>query len=183
MSQPFLGEIRMWAISFAPLGWAYCDGQPMPIMQNQALFSLVGTQFGGDGRTSFNLPDFRGRAPVGPSIIPTFYSPAIPQTGNTGGFEDVSITTATMATHHHIAYASTEDADKSGPGPDLNRILGDSVSGGSLFTPNGSPFGLVPMASESISPAGGGGIPHENMQPFQVVGFCIATAGLYPPRN
>ncbi len=174
MSTPFLGEIKIVAFSFPPKGWAYCNGALMQINQNQALFSLLGTKFGGDGRTTFALPDFRGRAPVnaGQYVV-----------GQRGGEEFHTLTMNEMPQHLHLLQASTTDANTTNirtPPPDLSpNILARNL--GNMYAPNIS-GGPVKMQLTTVANTGGGQA-HENRQPYLVLNFVIATTGLFPSRN
>lgn len=167
MSEPFLAEIRMVGFNFAPRGWAFCDGQILPINQNQSLYSLVGTTYGGDGRTSFALPDLRGRTPVHAS---TDYSQ-----GQKSGAETVSLTTAQVPSHTHTARAANVVATTTEP---LNALLAQSQD----FYRAPESVGATTMRSGTIANAGGGQA-HNNMQPFTTVNFCIALLGIFPSRN
>ncbi len=158
MSEPFLAEVRIVGFNFAPRGWAFCDGQILPISQNQSLYSLLGTTYGGDGRTSFALPDLRGRTPihVGSS------NGSIHLLGQKGGEET------------HTLRASSQQGDA----PVANdHVLADSPV--QLYT---SPGNLVALRSGTVANVGGGQA-HNNMQPTLVVNFCIALQGLFPSRN
>ena len=167
MSEPFLGQISVFGFNFAPRGWATCDGQLMPINQNQALFSLLGTTYGGDGVSTFALPDLRGRAGMHASPSHTL--------GQISGTESVALTTQQIPAHTHVANCS--DAAGAAPSPTGNVWARDSL-GNSEYSPTGG----VALASDAISPAGGGA-PHDNMAPFQVLNFCIALQGVFPSRN
>ena len=166
MSEPFLAEIRMVGFNFAPRGWAFCDGQILPINQNQSLYSLLGTTYGGDGRTSFGLPDLQGRTPI---HVSTSH-----REGQKGGAETVSLSTAEIPQHDHTAQASSAVADAPVA---AGHILADSPS--QLYA---DPGNLVELRSGTIANAGGGQA-HENMQPWLAVNFCIALRGLFPSRN
>lgn len=170
MSEPFLAEIRMVGFNFAPRGWAFCDGQILPINQNQSLYSLLGTTYGGDGRTSFALPDLRGRTPihVGSS------NGVNHQLGEKGGEETHTVSANEMPAHTHTAQASNSDADT--PIPE-NNLLGNVPSQAYR-----APADLAPMRSDTITNVGGSQA-HENMQPYLAVNFCIALLGLFPSRN
>lgn len=184
MYNPFMGSIAMTAFSWAPVDWAKCDGQSMQISQHGALFALLATKFGGNGRTSFNLPDLRGRVPIGTGP----YSE--PSTGFLfnfghgwkGGVEDITITTATMPSHTHSV--SCTDDNGTVPVP-TNNIFGAAVD------VSGTPSSVYAAASGSIvemnpasSPyAAGANQSHNNIQPSTVVNFVIALDGLFPPRN
>ena len=167
MSEPFIGEIRPFGFNFAPRGWAFCDGQLLPISQNTALFSILGTTYDGDGRTSFGLPDLRGRVPIhdGNDI----------RLGQKAGQEHVTLTSAGMASHHHSVNASSDAA------------AGNTLSGGVLAqsvdgTIYAGAANLAAMNSSDIKSTGGGGA-HENMQPYLTISYCIALQGLFPSRN
>ncbi len=170
MSEPFLAEVRIVGFNFAPRGWAFCDGQILPISQNQSLYSLLGTTYGGDGRTSFALPDLRGRTPihVGSS------NGSIHLLGQKGGEETHTLSAAEMPQHTHPAKASS--APGTIPVPAGN-VLADSVN--QVYV---DPANLVDMNSGELLNVGGGQA-HNNMQPTLVVNFCIALQGLFPSRN
>jgi microcystin-dependent protein len=167
MSEPFLAEIRMVGFNFAPRGWAFCDGQILPINQNQSLFSLLGTTYGGDGRTSFALPDLRGRTPV---HFGQGYA-----LGQKIGAETHTLTANEMPQHTHTLRASSLVADSAVP-------TGHALAAGT--TPEGyrRPEDLAAMRAGTISSAGASQA-HQNMQPFLAVHFCIALQGLFPSRN
>lgn len=168
MSEPFLAEIRLVGFNFAPRGWATCDGQILPIMQNQSLYSLLGTTYGGDGRTTFALPDLRGRVPI-------HFDSTNPQ-GQSGGEETHTLTAAEMPGHTHQLMASNDTADSAVPnGTALARSTATDPKWVSPATP-------VAMAPQTVG-ATGGGQGHENMQPFLALNFCIALNGLFPSRN
>ena len=170
MSEPFLAEIKIVGFNFAPRGWAFCDGQILPINQNQSLYSLLGTTYGGDGRTSFALPDLRGRTPihVGSSNGTNH------QLGQKSGTETHSLTVSEMPAHNHQARASNSDANT--PIPQGN------IPGNVLAQAYRAPADLSPMASDTIANTGVNQ-SHENMQPYLVLNFCIALQGLFPSRN
>lgn len=172
MSEPFLAEIRIVGFNFAPRGWALCDGQILPINQNQSLFSLLGTNYGGDGRTTFALPDLRSRVPihVGQADGGTLH-----QLGRKGGEETHTLSVTEMPQHMHTVQASSSGADTDTP---AGNIL--AASARMYRNPNGT--SLVPMHSNTFLNTGGGQA-HENMQPYIVVNFCIALQGLFPSRN
>ncbi len=169
MAEPFLGEISPVAFNFAPQGWALCNGQLLPINQNQALFSLLGTSFGGDGRTTFGLPNLQGRVIVSSS-------PNYPL-GGTGGVEAVTLNVTQIPSHSHAPVCSTGTGSAAVPsglvwaGSSSNETLYQTGSG-----PNGS------MAPGLIT-SSGNSQPHSNLQPFQVVNFIIALAGVFPSQN
>lgn len=170
MADPFIGEIRMFGGNFAPRGFAFCNGQLLPIAQNTALFSLLGTMYGGDGRTNFGLPDLQGRLPTHPKS-------GYPQ-GAKDGDGTVILTESQIASHSHTIRASPDVADLKPPAP--GRVLARS-SGGSAYQSNTS-ANLVPMHPSAIG-ATGGGQPHNNLQPYLVINFIIALTGLFPPRS
>jgi microcystin-dependent protein len=171
MSEPFLAEIRIFGFNFAPRGWALCDGQILPISQNQALFSLLGTIYGGDGRTTFALPDLRGRVPiqVGSNAGSNY------TLGQKGGEETYSLSNAEMPNHTHTAQGTSDMGDTPTPG---GKLLADSTPS-ELYQ---GASDLVPMHAGTIG-SQGANQGHENMQPFQVLNFCIALQGLFPSRN
>ncbi len=165
MTEPFIGEIQLFAFQFAPRGWAQCNGQLLPIMQNQALFSLLGTMYGGDGRTTFALPDLRGRVPL---HVDAAYSQ-----GQRGGEETHTLTVVELPAHTHTPLASS--AALSSPSP-ANAAWADMGTASYAASPN------TQMAANAIAPAGGSQ-PHENRSPFLTVGFCIALQGIFPSRS
>ena len=173
MSEPFLGQISIFGFTFAPRGFARCDGQTLPINQNQSLYSLLGTTYGGDGRTSFNLPDLRGRVPFhfgqGAGL------PSYPQ-GDSDGEETVVLTEAQLAAHTHPVTMTSETATALAPTP--TQVLATSTGNGLYHHASG----LIPMASAGVTNTGGGS-GRQNMMPFLTLNFCIAIQGLFPPRN
>lgn len=177
MSDPYLSEIRMFAFNFAPRGWAMCNGQYLPINENTALYSLLGTTFGGDGRTTFQLPDLRGRVPMQPG------SSNVPQAGIYGGRETVTLDVTQIPSHTHGVNATDTDADNSRPAPAM--VWSTAAPDGKVayaYPENSGDYKPVALHSASCS-ATGGGQPHSNMQPTLAINMCIATAGYYPPRN
>ncbi len=165
MAEPFLSEIRAFGFNFAPRGWAACDGQVLPINQNQSLYSLLGTTFGGDGRTSFALPDLRGRVPLHEGNGVTL--------GEEGGGETHSLAVAEMPSHTHTLGASSAAGTQ--PVPQGGRL----ANGGS--DSYGAATDLTSMGPAVMNAGAGQG--HENMQPYQVLNFCIALQGLFPSRS
>lgn len=163
MAEPFLSEIRIMSFAFAPRGWALCNGQLLPINQNQALFSLLGTTFGGDGRVNFALPDSRGRTPIHVGSGHTL--------GERGGEQAHTLSIAELPTHTHVASATTATGNI--PVPTAN-ILADSPS--QLYA---APTNLVSLQPGSIANTGGSQA-HLNMQPFLTLSFCIALQGIFP---
>lgn len=170
MAEPFLSEIRIFSFGFAPKGWAMCNGQLMPINQNQALFSLLGTTFGGDGRVNFGLPDLRGRVPIHVGNGHTL--------GERGGEQSHTLSIAEMATHTHVAQGNSATADLTDP---TGALLASPVAAvGPIYTPN--PANLVAMNPASVSNVGGSQA-HLNMQPFLTLTFGIALQGIFPSPN
>jgi microcystin-dependent protein len=172
MGDAFMGEIRMFGCYWAPKTWALCNGQFMPINQNQALFSLLGTMYGGNGQTTFALPDMRGR-------IPMHFGSAHSNTGEAGGAEAVTITAQTMPTHNHVINATTTQASATdGNLPDTTKRLAASIAD-SMYK---APSALVAMAPGTVSTVGGSQ-PHTNMMPYATINFCIALSGIFPSNN
>ncbi|MGR8935953.1 MAG: phage tail protein [Gammaproteobacteria bacterium] len=172
MSEPFVGEIRMFAGNFAPRGWAFCDGQLLAVSQNDALFSLLGTIYGGDGRTTFGLPDLRGRLPIhagdGPGLSPR-------PLGAKGGEESVTLTVNQLPSHEHPLQASQ------GPATDT-RPVGNAPAQAPAADVWSTRSPAVDMAADSISYIGGSR-SHTNLMPFLCVNFIIALFGIYPSRH
>lgn len=172
MSEPFVGEIRMFAGNFAPRGWAFCDGQLLAVSQNDALFSLLGTIYGGDGRTTFGLPDCRGRIPIHAGSGPGLSARRL---GAKGGAENETLTVNQLPSHGHSMQASTNFAVAS---LGTDKVLGQSAS--LLYLREGSPTSN--MSSKAISNVGGSR-SHTNLQPFLCINFIIALFGIYPSRH
>jgi microcystin-dependent protein len=168
MAEPFLSEIRIMSFAFAPKGWAQCNGQLLPINQNQPLFSLLGTTYGGDGRVNFALPDLRGRVPIHEGSGHTL--------GERGGEQAHTLTISEIPTHVHMANATSIPATTNNPAN--NMLLAQSTSS-QLY---GAPSNLTPMAANSIANVGGSQA-HLNMQPFLTLTFCIALQGIFPSQN
>ncbi|MFD2173436.1 phage tail protein [Rhodobacter lacus] len=171
MSEPFLGEIRMFAGNFAPREWAFCDGQLLPVAQYDALFSLLGSTYGGDGRTTFGLPDMRGRIPLHQGTGPGL---SLRRLGSKSGTETVTLTVNQLPSHDHNFIASTAEAEDVSP---QEGVLA-SVSG---FNPYNTAIQSVSMHPGSIENAGGSQ-SHTNMMPSFCVSFIIALFGIYPSR-
>lgn len=173
MSEPFIGEIRAFGFNFAPRGWATCDGQLLGISPNTALFSLLGTTYGGNGQTTFALPDLRGRVPIhagqGPGLSP--YTQ-----GQVGGTEAVTLGTGELPAHSHGVRAASQ-ANSIRP---LNAVLAPVASSG--FSTYASATDGTPMNPDMVAPTGGGQ-PHANVQPYLVLNYCIALEGIFPARN
>lgn len=169
----YLGEIRNFAFGRAPTNWAQCNGQLLPISQNQALFAIIGTIYGGDGRTTFALPDLRGRVMVGNNQASADYP-----MGTKGGAEQVTLTLASTPAHNHTFNARKEAGT-------LPAIAGNLVSSSGGAAPQAlyaQPGNAVPLNAGSLSTFGGGQ-PHSNLQPYLATNYCIATKGLFPPRS
>jgi microcystin-dependent protein len=166
MSEPFLGELKLASFDFAPKGWAQCDGQLLTINQNQALFSLLGTTYGGDGRTTFGLPDLKGRVPVhnGPGS----------QQGEVVGEEAHTVAIGEMPAHTHAVIASRTTADTPVP---INGVLGLANN---MYAPGDG--NLTTLSPQSVTTVGGGQ-PHENRMPYLVLNWIIALQGIFPSRN
>ena len=176
MSDPFIGEIRMFAGTFAPRNWAFCDGQVMSTNDNQALFSLLGTIYGGDGRTTYGLPDMRGRIPVHQGAGPGL---TLRRLGFKLGEERVTLTEDEIPSHTHAFMASTQVADNSV----LNgRVLGSQDDGDMPFILNPQPVNIQAMKSDSVA-SSGGNQSHSNMMPYLCLNFIIALQGDYPSRQ
>jgi microcystin-dependent protein len=173
MSEPFIAEIRIFAGNFAPRSWAFCNGQLLPVAQNTALFSLVGTTYGGDGRTTFGLPNLQGRAPMHPGRGPGLTDRRL---GQSSGVETVSVTEAQMASHSHTARGSENTAVASAPAN--NYVARGGGRGVNSYLNADTSVG----ASKELLPTGGGQ-PHNNMQPYLAMYFIIALQGEYPSRS
>lgn len=171
MSDPFVAEIRIVPFNFAPRGWAFCDGQLLPISQNTALFSLLGTSYGGNGTSNFALPDLRGRSPMFWGQGPGLSSRDI---GESGGQASVTLSPSQMPGHTHGLMAAAGDATAAAP--HASRAL--ATTSAAVYGPPTDP---VAMAGEAIASVGGAA--HENRQPFLTLYFVIALQGIYPPRS
>ena len=176
MSEPFIAEIRIFAGNFAPRGWAFCDGQLLPISQNTALFSLIGTTYGGDGRSTTALPDLQGRIPMHPGRGPGLTSRRL---GQRGGVENVSLTEAQMPSHNHALRASSAETNEDGQTSPASAVPGEPRA--FIYTTNTS-SDLFDMNTEVLEQTGGSQ-PLYNIQPFLVMNFIIALQGLYPSRG
>lgn len=167
MAEPFLGEIKIVSFNYAPQGWAFCNGQQLPINQNQALFSLLGTTYGGNGQTTFALPNLRGQVPIhtGNGHIQ----------GEAGGSSSVTISQQTMAQHMHFAQGTSNSSGNVA-------TPGNALLAASNVTVYGPAAGLVALDPSSVAPVGGNQ-PHNNMMPYLVLNFCIALVGIFPSRN
>ncbi|MDZ8106682.1 MAG: tail fiber protein [Nostoc sp. DedQUE12a] len=167
MSEPFLGEIKMTSFGYAPKGWALCNGQLLPINQNQALFSILGTTYGGNGTTNFALPDLRGRVPM------HFFDTDFPL-GQRGGEEQHTLSVSEIPAHTHTLFANPNTAINTEPG---GQVLATATDLTYTTNPNNSV-----MATQSVTTAGNSQ-PHENMQPSLVINFVIALQGIYPSQS
>ncbi len=179
MSDAYIGEIRLFPFDWAPEGWLPCDGRTLPIQSNQALASLLGSQYGGDGRTNFNLPDLRGRVPVSQGVNPKAANPVNYAVGSYGGLESVALTAAQVPPHTHGVNAVNAAATTGAVVTASNVLLAQPPAAHALYAPSGTT--TVALAADSVSQEGAGAA-HNNMQPSLVLNFCICTAGLYPPR-
>lgn len=173
MGDPFIGEIRIFPYTFAPSGWASCDGQLLPIKQYSALYAVIGITYGGDGKTNFALPNLKDRAAMnkgnGPGLTPRALAA-------TGGAETATLTALQMAAHNHSLAASQDPADQPVPGPTGTFAQSTNVS---AYQTGGS--NLTSMNAAAVTTQGGGAA-HNNMMPYLVVPFCIALQGIFPPR-
>lgn len=165
MAEPFLSEIRLFSFNFPPKGWAFCNGQLLPINQNQALFSLLGTTYGGNGQTTFALPDLRGRCAMHEGSGFTL--------GQAAGAESVTITQQTMPQHVHFLQGANKDGSLPVP---TNNLLGNFNNGYRAAT------NLIPLLAGTVTNVGGSQ-PHLNMSPYLVINFCIALQGIFPSQN
>jgi len=181
MSEFFIGQIMMAGFSFAPKYFGQCNGQLLPIAQNQALFSLLGTQYGGNGTTTFALPDLRSRTPIGyaSSVDPGWQPPAV-QIGQTGGVENVTLLQTNIPAHTHAMNASTSPGDNRIPATRVFATSTNSAAAANLYAPSSGT--AVVMNAQSVAPAGGNQ-PHPNLQPYTTINFCIALQGIFPSRN
>ena len=170
MSTPFIGEIRMFGGNFAPVGWAFCNGQLMSISQNDALFSLIGTTYGGDGQQTFGLPDLQGRIPVNQG---TGFS-----LGQTGGTETVTLTTQQIPSHTHPPQCKSTGGELGSP---QNAVWAASTANQTIYS-DAAPTPSLTMNSTTMA-NDGGNQPHDNMMPFLAVSFIIALEGIYPSQN
>lgn len=161
---PFLGEIRLFTMGFAPRGWMACEGQPMPVQQNQALFAVLGTLYGGDGITTFNLPDLRGRVPL--------HAGATYVQGKPGGEVSHTLLSSEMPMHNHVASAATSPVSATSPANATWGALAGAYAPSPSATLNAAAIGVA-----------GGNQPHANMQPYLALNLCIATSGIFPSHQ
>lgn len=173
MADPFVAEIRMFGFNFAPKGWAFCNGQLMPLSQNTALFSLLGTTYGGDGKSTFALPNLQGSAVMHPGQGPGL---SLHDLGETGGSTTVTLLESEIPSHTHALRASNDIGDVNTPG---NMSFARSA-GAAVYNTANAP--LTTMSPQVLTPAGGDQ-PHNNMQPYLTLLFCIALQGVFPPRT
>jgi microcystin-dependent protein len=173
MSDQFVAEIRIFPFNFPPTGWAFCNGQLMPISQNTALFSLLGTTYGGDGKATFALPDLQGSVPMQPGQGQGL---SLRDLGEMSGVESITLLQSEIPMHTHVLRASPEPGDNSVPSPNMALC----TSAGAFAYVGGSP-NLAPAAIQEL-PQAGGGLPHNNMQPYLTLNFCLALQGIFPPR-
>jgi microcystin-dependent protein len=175
MSNPFLAEIRIFPFNFPPKGWAFCDGQILSLSQNTALFSLLGTTYGGDGKSDFALPNMQGNAPMHPGQGPGL---SLHDLGETGGSDTVTLLESEMPAHSHGVGAQTSAL--SALASPTSATLTRPASGNLYFVPGTAT--VVAMSDNILAPTGGDQ-PHNNMQPYLTLNFCIALQGVYPPRT
>lgn len=171
---PFVAEIRIFGFNFAPKGWAFCDGQLLPLSQNTALFSLLGTTYGGNGKSNFALPDMQGNAPMHPGQGPGL---SLHDLGETGGSDTVTLLESEIPAHSHGLMASAPPAVLFAGDPTTSIARS---SGGAIYQTSNA--GLVQMNPSAIAPAGGDQ-PHNNLMPYLTLNFCIALQGVFPPRT
>lgn len=174
MADPFVAEIRIFPFSFPPTGWAWCNGQLLPISQNTALFSLLGTTYGGDGKSTFALPNLQGSAPMHPSQGPGL---SLHDLGEQGGTETVTLLESETPAHTHALRGNSASGDSPLPGGNTPARPGSTTIYQQDSTQN-----LVAMAPQALSPAGGSQ-PHNNLQPYLTLYFNIALQGVFPPRS
>jgi len=175
MADPFVAEIRIFPFNFAPTGWAFCDGQLLPLSQNTALFSLLGTTYGGNGKSNFALPDLQGCAVMQPGQGPGL---SLHDLGEVGGSETVSLLESEIPSHRHTLVPINEGAI--GNTAAASHVARPFGRGNNLYTSATAP--LVAMSPSMLAPTGGGA-PHNNMMPYLTLTFCIALQGIFPPRT
>jgi microcystin-dependent protein len=173
MADPFVAEIRIFGFNFPPTGWAFCNGQMMPISQNTALFALLGTTYGGDGKSTFALPNLQDNAPMHPGQGPGL---SLHDLGEESGSQFVTLLTSEIPVHTHAFQVSRGTASEREPGG-KKFAVGDGVN---VYGPNTDPTTQMNLQALSIT---GGSLPHNNMQPYLALNFCIALQGVFPPRG
>ncbi len=178
MSAPFVAEIRIFGCNFAPTGWAFCNGQLLPISQNTALFSLLGTFYGGDGKSTFALPNLQDSVPMHPDQGPGL---SLHFLGESAGSSTVTLLESEIPSHPHSLIVSQGDGNDTSP---VNELLATGIGVAAFAEPGGSPPAnkIVQLAPAALPPAGGS-LPHNNMMPYMVLNFCIAMQGVFPPRG
>ena len=175
MADPFVAEIRMFPFNFAPKGWAFCDGQLLPLSQNTALFSLLGTTYGGDGKSNFALPNLKGRTPIHPGQGPGL---SLRGLGETGGAVLVDLTLANAPVHTHaVELASASEAVDAQPAGGAPAVAAFAAYGNPAVGPTGATSDLLVGSGPTST------VSHSNLQPFLTLNFCIALQGVYPPRT
>jgi microcystin-dependent protein len=177
MSSPFVAEIRPWACNFAPRGWALAQGQVLPISQYTALFSLIGTYYGGNGTSNFQLPDLRSRVPMKYGTDPTGNTYAI---GEEAGEETITISSQQMPVHTHNVFGDTASTGNFA-NPAVGNALATNDKSNPFYAPGNS--ASVPLNPGTVSTYAGGSQPHTNIQPYLAINWCIALVGIYPARN
>ena len=175
MADPFVAEIRIFPFNFAPQGWAFCNGQLLPLSQNTALFSLLGTTYGGNGHTTFALPDFQGRASMHPGQGPGL---SLHDQGESGGSETVTLLASEIPSHTHTMKAN--NGDGTGPSPEGKVASAPGADRDLFWYHAGQPNSTMNSNASGIT---GGSQPHNNMMPYLTMNFCIALQGVYPPRT
>ncbi len=176
MSEPFVGEIKMFAGNFAPRSFALCDGQLLAVSQNQALFSLLGTIYGGDGRTTFALPDLRGRVPIHQGQGPGLSSRKL---GSKSGSEKATVAVTQLPSHTHTMQGSSDFGGDTSPADNVPA----TGAGANLYEPSPDAAEIVTMDSDAVVVSGGSNQSHNNVMPFQCINFIIALVGIYPSRS
>lgn len=176
MADPFVAEIRIFPFNFPPKGWAFCNGQILPLSQNTALFSLLGTTYGGDGKSNFALPDMQGNAPMQPGQGQGL---SLRDLGEMSGSQTVTLLESELPLHNHLMMAATTPGTLTAPAPDrgLSRM-----QGGNAYVPGSPQPPFAAMNFQILAPAGSS-FPHNNMQPYLTLNFCIALQGVFPPRT
>jgi microcystin-dependent protein len=176
MADPFVAEVRIFGFNFAPKGWAFCAGQLLPLSQNTALFSLLGTTYGGDGRSTFALPNMQGNAPMHPGQGPGL---SLHDLGETGGSQTVTLLQSELPSHpHNVMVDNLFDGTQPSPGPTAAYA---KASTGTPYSDK-TTQGVIGLNANAIAPAGGNQ-PHNNMMPYLTLNFCIALQGVFPPRT